>query len=242
DWQSGSSLSFGGACSINKVIMHRFTRQGSLPVFSWNSSKTVRPNIYMKLNGTSDNAGAPTHNLCTCYDATEVRPIYYYERYAPLAKYVDSNASYYVPGGCLSYFQDAIDAGCYVEEMFRFDSYAGKNGYFTVELKEVYPDMIELVSLRVNNQEIMLKGYGTISTAIPAEYVTEIEMKYKAHGELLTTSYPVSLFLGVDDVIVDNNEAEPEYYDLTGRRVTNPVAGRIYIERRGADVAKRLIL
>lgn len=240
DWQSGSSLSFGGACHINKVIMHQFTRQGSVPVFSWYSSSTVRPNIYMKLNGTSDFAGAPTHNLCTGYDGTLVKPIYYYERYAPLNKYVDSNASYYVPGGCLSYFQDAVDAGCYVEEMFRFKNYADENGYFTVELKEIYPDMIELVSLRVNNQEIALKGYGTIPTAIPYQYVEEIEMKYKAHGELLTTTYPTALFLGVDDITVDAPDAEPEYFDLYGRTVEVPAPGNIYIVRRGAEVTKQL--
>lgn len=240
-WNTGNSLAFGNACHINKVVLHQFARQGSLPVFSWFSSYAVRPNIYLKLNGTGDQAGAATHNLCTGYDGTVVKPIYYYERYAPLDKYVDSNASYYVPGGCLSYFQEAVDAGCYVEEMFRLRNYADEKGYFTVELKEVYPDMIELVSLRVNNQEIALKNYGTIPTAIPYQYVQEFEMKYKAHGELLTTTYPGSLFLGVDDVTVDANDAEPEYFDLFGRRVDAPCAGNIYVVRRGTEVTKQLV-
>lgn len=240
-WQSGPSYTFGSDCKINKAVLHAFSRQGSLPVFSWYSSSTVRPNMYMKLNGTPDTAHAQTYNLCTGYDNTVVKPIYYYERYAPLDKYVDSKASYYVPGGCLSNFQAAIDAGCYVEEMYRFKGFTDSDGFFAVELKEIYPEMIELVSLKVNNTEIPLRSYGTISSGIPVQYVKEIEMNYKAHGELLTTSYPVDKFLSVDGITVDDIDAEPEYFDLFGRRVETPAAGNLYIVRRGNSVTKQLV-
>ncbi|MDE6345506.1 MAG: CotH kinase family protein [Muribaculaceae bacterium] len=46
---------------------------------------------------------------------------------------------------------------------------------------------------------------------------------------------------GVDDVAIDNNNAEKEYFDVTGRRVINPQAGSVYIVRQGDKVSKTLV-
>lgn len=239
-WQTSDCYTFGADCHINKVVMSTFTRQGSKPVFCWNTGTTLRPNFYLKLNGTPDTAGAPTHNLCTAAAGTTVKPIYYYERFAPLDKYVDPSASYYVPGGCIENFNAAIEAGCYVEEMFRFEVHKSPSGTLSATLKEVYPDMVRLVSLRVNNQVIDLKSYGEINTAIPYEYVQEIEMCYTAHGEMLTTTYPLTILGGVDDVMADDVQSEPQYFDIYGRRVYTPVPGTLYIVRRGSHTAKQI--
>ncbi len=48
---------------------------------------------------------------------------------------------------------------------------------------------------------------------------------------------------GVEDVRQDAtvNDAPVEYFDLQGRRVTNPAAGQIVIRRQGADVTKVIV-
>lgn len=47
---------------------------------------------------------------------------------------------------------------------------------------------------------------------------------------------------GVEDIIYGSDEdAEPAYFDLMGRRVAEPQSGNIYIVRRGANVTKEVI-
>lgn len=239
-WQDGDVFTFGEDCAINKVIIKQFNRQGSKPVFSWSRGGTVRPNIYLKLNGFPDGTAARTENLCVGQSQTTVKPIYYYERYAPVENYVDPKASYYVPGGCLDYFYEAQEAGCYVEEMYRFSVFKDPGGCLNVKLKEVYPDMIKLVSLRVNNEVYPLTSYGVVYTSIPYDHVTDIEMQYTAHGELMTTTYPISILAGVDDIEVDDIEVAPVYYDLHGRVVNAPAAGNLYIVKRGDKMSKEI--
>lgn len=46
---------------------------------------------------------------------------------------------------------------------------------------------------------------------------------------------------GIENVETDGNlpsDAAPEYFDLTGRRITNPAPGTLLIERRGSSVRK----
>lgn len=45
---------------------------------------------------------------------------------------------------------------------------------------------------------------------------------------------------GIDGITTDGNNAEAEYFNLQGVRVTNPVAGQIYIVRRGNTATKEL--
>ena len=57
-------------------------------------------------------------------------------------------------------------------------------------------------------------------------------MSYAIDGEGNTT--------GIENVAVDNAAAAAEYFDLNGRRVSNPAAG-IYILRQGSNVSKILV-
>lgn len=43
---------------------------------------------------------------------------------------------------------------------------------------------------------------------------------------------------GIEDVIVDDPNAAPVYYDLQGRRVANPENGRLYLRRQGPATTK----
>lgn len=46
---------------------------------------------------------------------------------------------------------------------------------------------------------------------------------------------------GVDGIDADQTDAEPEYYNLQGVRVAEPVKGEVVIERRGGKVTKRVV-
>lgn len=48
-------------------------------------------------------------------------------------------------------------------------------------------------------------------------------------------------FSGITSVTVDSNNAEAEYYNIQGVRVNNPVAGQLYIVKKGNEVRKQIM-
>lgn len=59
-------------------------------------------------------------------------------------------------------------------------------------------------------------------------------------GRVVNASRSDIRTVGIDAVEVgdDAEDAEPVYYDLTGRRIANPAKGQLVIERRGSKVSK----
>ncbi|MDE7393611.1 MAG: hypothetical protein K2M80_03955, partial [Muribaculaceae bacterium] len=72
---------------------------------------------------------------------------------------------------------------------------------------------------------------------------TPVEITYYVTGTKFTTSYSVQELMptAVDSVEADSEAIAPEYFDLQGRRVSNPAKGSLYIERRGSEF-KKIIL
>lgn len=63
-------------------------------------------------------------------------------------------------------------------------------------------------------------------------------LKVKALGSVAGTRVYTGA-AGVDNIVVDGDaDVAPEYFDLRGIRVENPIPGQILIERRGAKVTK----
>lgn len=54
-----------------------------------------------------------------------------------------------------------------------------------------------------------------------------------------TANMPLTLESGINGVCIGESDNTPaEYFDITGRRVENPEAGHLYLERRGTKVSK----
>ncbi|MDE7426565.1 MAG: leucine-rich repeat domain-containing protein, partial [Muribaculaceae bacterium] len=112
---------FGESCALKKIIMYSFECETFRPAFHWGKGGTAKPNIYILRNGLGADAPAPTDKLCAGDQYTTVKPIYYYESVRPAPSYSTGNATFYIPGGAMEFFSEALDAGAYVEEFYRFN-------------------------------------------------------------------------------------------------------------------------
>ncbi|MDE7427413.1 MAG: hypothetical protein K2M79_06400, partial [Muribaculaceae bacterium] len=140
-------------------------------------------------------------------------------------------------------FSEALDAGAYVEEFYRFNPGTEPDGSLSVALNVVFPDMVKLESMKVNEETFtnLPDNNNKVYTGIPAQYVKTIEMNYSVFGVPFTTTYSEGDFSGVETVVADGDSVPAEYYDLKGVRVTTPSAGNIYVEKRGSSVKKVLL-
>ncbi|MDE7427414.1 MAG: leucine-rich repeat domain-containing protein, partial [Muribaculaceae bacterium] len=141
---------FGKHCKLKNIHVYSFRKAQERPVFHWGNGGTVKPNIYVLRNGLGADAPAPTDNLCAGDQYTTVKPIYYYESVRPALSYSTGNATFYIPGGAMEFFSEALDAGAYVEEFYRFNPGSEPDGSLSVALKVVFPDMVKLESMKVN--------------------------------------------------------------------------------------------
>ncbi len=88
-----------------------------------------------------------------------------------------------------------------------------------------------------------LSGTVGISGLTPQmKYIPTVSYGLKGAEPTASVELPAITMLttGIEDVTMDGNETA-EYFNLQGVRVAQPEAGRIYIVRRGAKVAKELV-
>ncbi|MDE7426201.1 MAG: hypothetical protein K2M79_00175, partial [Muribaculaceae bacterium] len=117
------------------------------------------------------------------------------------------------------------------------------DGSLSVALKVVFPDMVKLESMKVNGQIFtnLPDNNNKVYTGIPAQYVTAIEMNYTVFGVPFTTTYSEGDFNSVDMAVADKDTMPEVYYDLQGRPVVRPVAGNLYLKRRGNNTVKEVM-
>lgn len=243
--------------SLTKIVLGWFERvdHALAPLFYFTGNGTVKPNIYIKNNGliTEGGTGAPLRLLCAPYTAgATVKPIYYWESCWVTSDYADTNAYYYMPGGCLDKFKQAADQGCVNEEFYRLQfkkrPYNGVTDCLTASTVEIYPTMVKLGMYQVNNAGTnysFAANYGNFETSFGFNTVNSFTIHYTVHGESFTTTYPHAFIVaneaaGVEAIEIDNNDSPVEYFDLQGRRVDNPTSG-LYIRRQGSSTTKEFI-
>lgn len=81
---------------------------------------------------------------------------------------------------------------------------------------------------------------GTYTVVIPARAMTLGDMKDAKFSAPIELTYQVSGADGIGSISVDINE-DTEIYNLQGIRVTNPVAGQVYLVRNGNKFVKVLV-
>ena len=120
------------------------------------------------------------------------------------------------------YRQDPDNSSNYTvvkEQIDSFWPFILANSEATRDVKISFPEA-EL------NTIYYIRGYYTISST---------------QRFLIGTPFVVKFDSGVDTVDGVDFDAEPEYYNLQGVRVTEPAKGELVIERRGGKVTKRIV-
>ncbi len=80
-------------------------------------------------------------------------------------------------------------------------------------------------------------GIRNVSVTRPGRYYLASYYNYSDVTATIEGSAVKTGVVGIDDITADEADAMPEYYDLSGRRVTRPSAG-IYIVKQGDKVSK----
>ena len=241
--EDGICPAFKGTPKLKTIITGAINR-GVSPIFSYDGDRTYRPDVYVKISDLPDVYGTltPFKYLWQSTGKAVIRPIFYWEstHQQPLSVY--DNGSYYVPGGCLENFSEAIDAGCFVEEFYRL-RLANENGCLAITTTEVYPDMVKMISIKVDNAVWKSSSYGSFNTGIPFSTINDMWITYTVHGVEFTTRYDRSFIqiAGIDDIEADPSDAAPRYYNLQGVEVSVPRPGHIYIVKRGSAVTKEIL-
>ena len=226
---------------LKKMILGCYTANGSSPLFILSPTK---PDVFMKIDGLegANEYGATVKDDFASQDGGDFKPIFYWESPYPSMSYVINNATYYVPGGAMQNFSEAIDAGCYVEEFYRLKLSTVDNG-LVISLKEVFPDMVKLKKVATDAVSWTTSSYGNYPTAIPTKYVKYVKITYEVHGVEFTTTYDREFIEAADsdditgDIISD---ATPRYFNLQGTEITAPIPGEIYIIKRGPITTKEI--
>lgn len=240
----GICPAFTGNPRLMTIIMGSFNRTGGSPVFSYSGNRTYKPLVYVRNSSLPDISTSldPFRYVWNATGGATVKPIFYWESLRPQQDYVVEGGSYYVPGGSLENFSEAIEAGCYVEECFRL-KLGTEDGCLTISLGEIYPDMIRIKEIQVDNAVWSNPDYGTFNTGLPFSDVENMWITYTAHGEELRTHYD-RLYIqisGVDDIPASDENTAPRYFNLQGIETSVPMPGNIYIVKRGTAVTKEIV-
>lgn len=87
------------------------------------------------------------------------------------------------------------------------------------------------------NEEISYWGLSSKTQDIAIGYYGQAVLVFDFVGDVFTGTPGEA---GIQDVITDSFDGAPEYYDLQGIKVVNPVAGKVYIVKEGSKVTKRI--
>lgn len=105
---------------------------------------------------------------------------------------------------------------------------------------------VETRTINMTTTKILNLKDGTTSTASPLFFYwpdTDPEhlyfcANYNTPGWIKIPDFNTD---GISSVAVDSNNAKAEYYNIQGIRVDNPIAGQLYIVKKGNEVSKQII-
>ncbi|MDE5968572.1 MAG: hypothetical protein K2G64_05645, partial [Muribaculaceae bacterium] len=227
---------------LKTIVLGGAVSSFASPLFSFTSG-TFTPSIYWRAEKyASDATLGHLDELFFATSGANFRPTVYCEATNPGTHYVlKGAANYYVPARGLQNYLKALDAGISVNEMFSIMA-SNYHGILNIQVQSLVSGVV-ITELKAGNNVMTTPNNKTFDTGLTATSTTPVEITYYVNGTKFTTSYSVQELMptAVDSVEADSEAIAPEYFDLQGRRVSNPAKGSLYIERRGSEF-KKIIL
>lgn len=128
--------------------------------------------------------------------------------------------------------------------MLCVDVYKGKPGTTQPGTLGTTPKLLEIHS---SPSTLTIPDVGQPATPWPDEaFMLSCLVEIKKEGSSTNAfTFNLNMIYDPDQAsvggIVDDNDAAPEFFDLSGRRVLNPEKGQILIKRSGASVEKVIL-
>lgn len=243
---------FGDNSSIKRIILGSFITVPGSTIIGYIGGTTVRtPLVYAAVKGRKGDNQIPFSMLFGSMGGAKVEPMIYCDLYTPSAydkeynRYVFKGATYYVPGAAKNNYSEAAAAGCHLEEMYDITIH-NIEGYAQVRCVPSQPNVVidHIVFNNMASGSVDENGYTDIPH-FPFDQMKSVQVYYRVSGVDMMTDYPAITMIpsGVEEIAVDDtfDDSSAEYFNLQGQKVMNPVAGRVYIVRRGVKVTKEVL-
>lgn len=211
-------------------------------IFCYNDGAVHRPNVYWLADKYSDD-----YNSCNLVGAfavdngASVEPTVYSSVLHPHRMYAFEKATYYVPGGAVANYPDAVRLGNQVEEMFHINAKV-VNGNVVFSVKSLIPGRVIMKSYVCGGRSLLNPNEAEFDTQTGVGSATPIFISYYVDNIQMTTTYTAGELLtaSAEVVLSDKGVEEAQYFDVTGRQVLHPEKGHLYIVRRGTISAKEI--
>lgn len=237
---------FGPGCALSKIVVGCVTNSSNVEQFVYapTADKTnFRPRVFVAATGLKY-VNMYYNGLFGARQGATVAPDFIIDLYKPSGEgnYVDSKATYYVPGGAKDNYKKAAKAGCTVKEFFTVDfARSGDRLYLAVYQNERPSRVPSLSDITVDFGDGDVQDYDTGGSSLSRKaywQVKKVKVSYTCSGVRMSTEYTgLWNFSGIDAVEDDGligdemNENDVEYYTIDGLKVETPAPGTIYIER-----------
>lgn len=219
---SDGRSNFGTNSNISMITIGKFLRVGTEMLRYTSGKHTV--NIYNQAtaNGVEH---SPFAYFFEVKDGATLTPRIYIDAYKLSNKipysYVVPGAEYFIPGGTIQNYQDAVDTeGCKVKEIYNIRL---EESFGRVFLESKMPPRIQFKSIEIDGKYsayVGKDGYAPLGSAVHTGKT--ITVKYTLDGVEFQTDYPLEELrnAGIDDVTADAAPLSYEIHTLAGIAVT----------------------
>ena len=213
---------FGTNSNISMIVLGKFTRVGT-PMLYYTAGKHI-VNVYNRATVNNVEYSPFAYFFEVLPEATVTRR-YYIDAYKLKTgvgfTYVDPGAEYFIPGGTIQNYQDAVDTeGCKVKEIYNIRL---EESFGRVFLESKMPPRIQFKSIEIDGKYsayVGKDGYTPLGSAVHTGKT--LTVKYTLDGVEFQTDYPLEELrnAGIDDVIADAAPLSYEIHTLAGIAVT----------------------
>lgn len=219
---SDGRSNFGTNSNISMITIGKFLRVGTEMLRYTSGKHTV--NIYNQAtaNGVEH---SPFAYFFEVKDGATLTPRIYIDAYKLSNKipysYVVPGAEYFIPGGTILNYQDAVDTeGCKVKEIYNIRL---EESFGRVFLESKMPPRIQFKSIEIDGKYsayVGKDGYAPLGSAVHTGKT--LTVKYTLDGVEFQTDYPLEELrnAGIDDVTADAAPLSYEIHTLAGIAVT----------------------
>lgn len=231
---------FGNPCNLEKIAFGSYTVVNTEPIFVYSGNQTFEPTIYMRkdLNGRGKYYRlAPAFEL---KNGAKLKPEFFFETMTPPEDYLYSGATYYVPPMAYNNYREVLKVKGTLKEMISLQVLVQNNAVAFMVASNLSGRVV-INKVTVNDDKSWANpAASVISTELAKADFKTIKIDYAVDGVPFENTYTNEDFsaTGIEVIEADADAITPEYFDLQGRRVINPVKGRLYLEQRGSETSK----
>lgn len=202
---------FGSSCMLERIEAHTIwnventgsAADDQMIRFRYSGGSDYKPDMFIavsanrKLSPNNYNEWGLA-NMFQGGNGATVHPNVYVDASTPSAAYVDPIITYYIPGGCLSNYSEAVTAGAKVHEMYQMSIQRDGSRMKVIAhnpTKEVNGKPIDIYYIIMDNWMGVPDANGMVKSIADYDKISEVVVRYTLDGIKMETVYPREMWL-----------------------------------------------